>query len=782
MPRLTLLTLGVLATLLAAAPAHAAGATKTLPAVSKTLKAAKRGACTTATYRAPLSGYLDVRLRGSGDWDLQVRDAAGTILSSSRSFGGREVGQAWVRAGQRITARGCRGRGASRTARTTFRLSSIALPKLQLGAAQLLRVYGSEQRLKALEAAGLDVTHAVGSGWADVIVDGVTQLAKVVASGLRHSVRIGDLAKSFTRARAADRRYAARVGPAGSPLPSGRTTYRTYADVQNELKALVVANPGLVRKAVFGTSYQGREISGVEIANNVGADDGRPVFFLMALHHAREWPSMEAAMEFAHLLVSQRSDARIADLLARERIVILPMVNPDGFVSSRGAFDLGDTLGQNPDVTYVEAVAPPGGLFAYRRKNCNGELSPSLPCELAWGVDPNRNYGYGWGGAGSSSDVTAQSYHGPGPRSETEVQAVWNYVRTHQVTTLLTLHNVAALVLRPPGTSSAGLAPDEARLKAIGDQMGAAAGYTSQYGFELYDTSGTTEDDSYAATGGYGYTVEMGPPDGNFHMPYETGVVAEWTGANPHAQNRGGLREALLIAAGAAADSGDHAVLRGAAPAGRVLRLRKRFETRTSAYCQKGIEPIVNIGLPRICLTGEKPALALADELNATTTIPAGGAYTWHIGQSTRPFVGAVPGVKEAYELTCEQPGGAVLERLSLVIDRGQAVTLNVGCGAGPTTFSNGVAVGGDPSAPPGSTAPAVNGVAVPPEAARAAKPKPRKLTAAQRRAKQLTACNKRAKRIKSTKGRAAARRSCTRRFARKAPAKKKAPARSTTR
>ena len=122
------------------------------------------------------------------------------------------------------------------------------------------------------------------------------------------------------------------------------------------------------------------------------------------------------------------------------------------------------------------------------------------------------------------------------------------------MTSLLTVHNVAALVLRPPGTSGAGLAPDEARLKAIGDQMGAAAGYTSQYGYQLYDTSGTTEDDSYAATGGFGYTIEIGPPDGNFHMPYETGVVAEWTGANAHSQNRGGLREALLIAAGEAAE------------------------------------------------------------------------------------------------------------------------------------------------------------------------------------------------------------------------------------
>ena len=45
----------------------------------------------------------------------------------------------------------------------------------------------------------------------------------------------------------------------------------------------------------------------------------------------------------------------------------------------------------------------------------------------------------------------------------------------------MSIHNVAALVLRPPGVSGSGLAPDEARMKAIGDAIGHAAGYTSQY-------------------------------------------------------------------------------------------------------------------------------------------------------------------------------------------------------------------------------------------------------------------------------------------------------------
>ncbi|HEV2787677.1 MAG TPA: M14 family zinc carboxypeptidase, partial [Solirubrobacteraceae bacterium] len=737
------------ALLLAVAPSAGAAAAPapTLLAPSVRVLAPPAGErCASTTYHSSIPGTLDARLRGAGDWDLFLRDTAGNRVTASRGFGGTEVVQGWVPGGRRRVLEACRRTSAGRSARLTLRTVAAALPELPGGTPQLVRVSATAAQLDSLERAGFDVTHARGRGWGDVVVSGAAQLAALRLSGLRMQTRIADLAASYAGARAADRRFTARAGAAGSALPSGRTTYRTYDEIQAELKQLVGQHPGLVRKGVFGSSYQGREISGLEIARDVDKADGRPVFFTMGLHHAREWPSAEAAMEFAQTLVQEQSTARVARLLGRVRIVILPVVNPDGYVSSRAAFDPGDALaGQDPTVTFVESIAPPGGVFAYRRKNCNGEIGPWLPCELAWGVDPNRNYGHLWGGPGSSPDVTSQVYHGPAPRSESEVQAVWNHVRTRAVTVLVSIHNVAALVLRPPGLSGAGLSPDEARLKAIGDAIGNAAGYISQYGFELYDISGTTEDDSYAATGGYGYTVEMGPPDGNFHMPYETGVVAEWTGRNPHAGGRGGLREGLLIAAEAAADPPDHAILRGRAPAGKVLRLTRRFQTRTSPYCQKGIDPPVNILEVPICLTGEKPPLLLDDILDVTTTVPAVKRYAWHINQSTRPFVGAAGGT-EAYELTCETAAGEVVERHWLVIARGQDVTLNVGCGDGPTTLADGrrmasVPAGGAPLLGP---APSVDGIraAVAPSRRLG---KPRRVSAL--RGRRMKACTRRATR-----------------------------------
>lgn len=768
MSRRMTLMLGVAAALSLVVPAQALAADpvpQLLAPSARTLEPTGGARCAATTYRSSVTGMVDVRLRGSGDWDLVVRDSNGNRVASSRGFGGSEVVQGWVRGGRRLVAEACRRAGAGSRARITLRTVASALPKLAGGgAARLVRVSANDAQLAGLERAGFDVTHARGRGWADVIVSGAVQLTQLQLSGLRFETRDANLTKSYADARAADARATTRAGAAGSALPSGRTTYRTYDGIQAELKQLVAQHPRLVREVEFGTSFQGRKMYGVEIAKDVEASDGRPVFFTMGVHHAREWPSAEAAMEFAQLLVQEQASPRVANILKNERVVILPLVNPDGYVSSRNAFDPGDSLlGQDASATLVEAILPPGGVFAYRRKNCNGEiLGPQLPCELAWGVDPNRNYGNLWGGPGSSSDVTSQSYHGPAPRSESETQAVWNYVRTHHVTTLVSIHNVAALVLRPPGVSGSGMAPDEPRMKAIGDAIANAAGYTSQFGFELYDTAGTTEDDSYAATGGYGYTVEMGPPDGNFHMPYKTGFIDDWTGENSYASHRGGLREGMLLAAEAAATPADHAILRGTAPAGKVLRLRRTFQTRTSPYCEKGIEPVLNIGLPAICLTGQKPPLVIDDVLNATTTVPSSGSYAWHVNQSTRPFVGAAGGI-EAYELTCEEPGGAVLETRTLTIARGQDVTLNVGCGARATTLAGARKL---PAPSPSGGAigppPSVDGVrAVFAAAAKLAKPKRPSST----RGRKFAACTRRATRLSATTRARAAQRTCERRF-----------------
>ena len=653
----------LLALLALTVPAAAAGAApRVLPSTETNLMAADAVKRTCAArllsadrrgiarggWKAPMSGFVNVRLSGAqrADWDLAVFDAASKRrMGSSQAFGSTELVQTWVTSGQRLAIQGCR-RSGSRRSVLEVQLVDLAQPK-QLGTPSLVRVdLSGNQDLHQLEDLGLDVTHNIRRGSADVVLNTAADRTTLAKTGLDFETRIADLARSYDRSRARDAAYARRLAGKAN-LPSGnRTSYRELADYETELKQLAETYPDRVKPVVLPQqTVEGRTIDGVEIAGNVNKpEDGRPVYFIVGVHHAREWPAGEVPLEFAYMLAQgYGSDARITELLDKVRVVIVPIVNKDGFNASREAsktYSLRDQCNEVAgydncgDLETVEGV-PLGGNAAYRRKNCRGVVFPvGVPCELQNGVDPNRNYGEGWGGIGATMNPYGQTYRGTGPWSEPETQAVHEYTRTRQVTNLITMHNVAALVLRPPGRRADGLAPDEPRLKELGDAMAAATGYTSQYGWQLYDTSGTTEDWNYAAAGTFGYTIEIGPEDGFFHMPYETGVVAEWEGTGD-LKGRG-LREALMLSLESAANPADHAVIEGTAPAGRVLRARKEFQTLTSPVCQIALD---DPGVDQCQAQGEP--IAVDDFLDTTMVVPSSGKFEFHVTPSTRPFVAA---------------------------------------------------------------------------------------------------------------------------------------------
>ena len=654
----------LLALLALTVPATAGAAPRVLPATETNLTAADAAKRTCAarllsadrrgiareSWKAPMSGFVNVRLSGArrADWDLTVFDAASKRrMGSSQAFGSTELVQTWVTSGQRLAIQGCRRSGSRRSA-LEVQLVDLAPPK-QFGTPTLVRVgIGGGEDLHRLEELGLDVTHNIRQGSADVVLNTAADRATLAKTGLDFKTRIADLARSYDRSRAADAAYARRLSGKAN-LPSGnRTSYRELADYETELKQLAETYPDRVKPVVLPQqTVEGRTIDGVEIAGNVKQpEDGRPVYFIVGIHHAREWPAGEIPLEFAHLLAQgYGSDERITSLLDRVRVVIVPIVNKDGFHASReasktysprdAACDPIAGYENCGDVELAEGVATGGGA-AYRRKNCRGIVFPvGVPCELQNGVDPNRNYGEGWGGIGSTMNPYGQTYRGTGPWSEPETQAVHEYTRSRQVTNLITVHNVAALVLRPPGQRADGLAPDEPRLKELGDAMADATGYTSQYGWQLYDTSGTTEDWNYAAAGTFGYTIEIGPENGFFHMPYETGVVAEWDGIGER-QGKG-MREALMLSLESAANPADHAVIEGTAPAGRVLRVKKEFQTLTSPVCQVALD---DPGVGDVCQAEGDP-IAVDDFIDTTMVVPSSGRFEWHVTPSTRPFLAA---------------------------------------------------------------------------------------------------------------------------------------------
>jgi hypothetical protein len=487
-------------------------------------------------------------------------------------------------------------------------------------AVQLVRInVPSQADRDRLTNLGLDLTEHAGDTFVEAVLHNSADVQELTAAGFTYTVTIPDLAIREKQNNELNAAYAAAVGTC--PLPSGRDTYRTLADYNNDLRALASANPSLVKLFTLSKkSLEGRDILGVEISDNVASTtDGKPVYLNMGLHHAREWPSGEHSMEFAIDLVKsyKAGNARIKGLLQKVRVLVIPVVNVDGFEQSRKWGDLVDIREVDNGGT-VTILGNPGN--AYKRKNCRvadgvsptptGACEVTSPGAYGIGVDLNRNYGALWGGPGASDLSADPTYRGAGPFSEPETQAIRELISSRQVTTLITNHTFSNLVLRPPGIRSAGETVDEAAMKDLGARMAAQNGYRNIHGWQLYDTTGTTEDWSYNATGGYGYTFEIGPDE--FHPPFAK-VVDEYLGAGIYAGR--GNREAFLIAMENAADPRQHSIIGGKAPAGAVLRLTKAFTTKETTG------PPIN------------------DRLESTLVVPKGDKYTWHINPSTRPEV-----------------------------------------------------------------------------------------------------------------------------------------------
>jgi hypothetical protein len=587
----------------------------------------------------PATGWVTARLGGRrGDWDLAIFERrSGRLVAASAQSGLAEVASGVAVRGELLDVQACR-LGGARTALldTTTAAVDVSGPAPRPQLVHVLTPDLAARRTLAL--LGMDLAEHGGRGFAAAVLHGAEDRAKLARAGLRTRVVVPDLLRRDAGFRARDAAYAQRVDE--SLLPSGRTNYRRLADYSADMKRLARENPGLVRSITLPEkTFEGRPVEGIEISRDVGRRDGKPTFVQLGVHHAREWPSGEHAIEWAFELVEgyRKGSRRARKVLESTRTVVVPVVNPDGFNTSREA---GEQQGAG-----TGRGAPLGGdtetinilthLNEYRRKNCRlasgaeqGDCTQTSFGLFEPGVDPNRNYAGSWGGPGASTDGLAQNYRGPGPFSEPETRNVRALVSTRQVTGLITNHTFSNLVLRPPGLQANGLTPDEGIYKALGDAMAHENGYTSQLSYELYDTSGTTEDWSYYATGGLGFTFEIGPTA--FHPPFAN-VVAEWRGTTPAADHDGdpggGNRAAYYHAAEHAAASSRHSRITGTAPAGATLRLRKRFTSRTAPV----LDASGSAGRP----------LSFTDTLETRLTVPANGRFAWHVNPSARPGVGA---------------------------------------------------------------------------------------------------------------------------------------------
>ena len=614
---------------LLAVPASApAAVSRTLSAGDATARACHTklasGARGTDSFRvtAPVSGLVRARARGAGDWDLGVFDArTRRSVAGSAAFGSNELADGYVTKGQRLVVQGCRYRGSAARVRVT-----VGFEALRGGSSSGARAAGSTARIQVvdvntpdqaakrrLQGLDLDLTEHGDADSVEAILWNDADARRLRDARFTYTVRITDLAARNKANATRDAQFAADT--ALTKLPSGRDNYRRLPDYEFELKQLAQRYPALVKPVTLPyKSREGRDVVGVEITRNPNALDGRPTFFLMGIHHAREWPAGENTIEFAYdLATNYGTSARTTALVDAARTIVVPIINPDGFTVSREA----RTGPASQDFSAHD--------YEMKRKNCSGAEHKCDRVSRLVGVDPNRNYGGLWGGAGASPFSGSDTYRGPAPFSEPEVRNVRDVVATRNVVSLITNHTYSNLLLRVPGTIDQGFPLEEPLNKSLGAAMASHNNYSNIPGFGLYDTTGGTEDWTFWTAGALSYTFEIGPTE--FHPPYETGVVAEYLGLAPAAgAGKGGNREAYYEMLKATADASTHSLLTGSAPAGSKLSVSKTFTTFTSPVCADSFCTVVG------------PKQSFEDSLNMQM-VTSGKTFAWHLNASTRPEV-----------------------------------------------------------------------------------------------------------------------------------------------
>ncbi len=292
--------------------------------------------------------------------------------------------------------------------------------------------------------------------------------------------------------------------------------FYTYSQLLQELDDMFSLYPNLITAKADISSFTtegtpdsgtsppigGNTIKWVKISDNPNSNsEGEPQVLYTSLHHAREPASLSQLLFFMwYLLENYDTDEEIQALVDNTELYFVPVVNPDGYL-------------------YNELTDPNGGgLWRKNRKDGNG-------------VDNNRNYDYyidgdpsnnTWGGPGSSSNPASPLYHGTGPFSEVENQAMRWFVEQHDFVLALNNHTFGELIYYPFGYADVPT-PDDDIYQGITNLLTSQSGYSAVRDFPF---SGDSDDFMYGTVGTHQKIFAMTPEIGPSFWPPQSSIEA----------------------------------------------------------------------------------------------------------------------------------------------------------------------------------------------------------------------------------------------------------------
>ncbi|MCP4746466.1 MAG: carboxypeptidase [Desulfobacteraceae bacterium] len=307
--------------------------------------------------------------------------------------------------------------------------------------------------------------------------------------------------ESLSRLLSATRSATRAASQTGIP---GYECYRTVEETFAAAQSIADDYPDLAQWIDAGDSWRktqglgGYDMMVLKLTNSV-VPGPKPILFITAAIHAREYTTAELITRFAENLVQGHGvNPDFTWILDYHEVHMMLHTNPDG----RKKAEAGQLWRKNTNENYCS-------FFSSRR-----------------GADLNRNFSFSWGCCGGSSNWQCdQTYRGNGPASEPEVQAVESYVRANfddhrgpndddpadddTSGIYLDIHSHGKLVLWPWGHTE-DKAPNGAQLQRLGRKFAYWNGHSPEQSIGLYPTDGTTDGVGYGELGIASYTFELG--------------------------------------------------------------------------------------------------------------------------------------------------------------------------------------------------------------------------------------------------------------------------------
>lgn len=340
-----------------------------------------------------------------------------------------------------------------------------------------------------------------GVGILDVQIDR-DKLGRLADLGIGYDMLIEDL-QARHDARWDQMRRLERLGVAEPPRGASAhddawfSNYKQFADIISYFNTIAAMHPQIASMSDVGDSLLGNDIysltlTGPETTGNLVAD--RPVVLWNGGQHAREWVSPMTVSYIASKLADDYgSDPRVTDIIDHTRIVIVPVMNPDGYLYTWS-----------------------GERFWRKNRRNNGDGT--------FGVDLNRNWGYEWGGDGASPFSDDDTYHGPIAFSEPETQVMRDLASSYgdELVSHIDYHTYSQLILWPFGYAEGVQTPEPDRTffdelsTAMSDEILAYSGvfYDPIQSVDLYPAAGTCSDWHYGDLGVKSLTIELRPSAG----------------------------------------------------------------------------------------------------------------------------------------------------------------------------------------------------------------------------------------------------------------------------